>query len=267
MSQRDDYPAGAPCWVDTLQPDPHAAAHFYGALFGWSFDEPAPMPGGNGGHYFIARVDGRMVAGIGQAPDLGSPAVWATHVAVSDLEQSIAAVEHAGGALVTGPGAAEANGRLAVLVDDVGVAFCAWQPGARRGAQLVNVPGTWMMSALHTTSLERARTFYGAVFDWQLEAVPEAPFALWRLPRYEGGEPDQPMPRDVVAVATPTDPDAVPPHWAVNFRVDDTDATANHAVALGGTVLMAPTDTPGFRSAVIGDPQGGVIAVSAPAAR
>ncbi len=33
----------------------------------------------------------------------------------------------------------------------------------------------------------------------------------------------------------------------------------------GGTVLLAPTDTPGFRSAVIADPQGGVIAVTAPA--
>ncbi|MDR6507287.1 hypothetical protein [Arthrobacter oryzae] len=40
---------------------------------------------------------------------------------------------------------------------------------------------------------------------------------------------------------------------------------AGHAVALGGTILMAPMDTPGFRSAVIGDPQGGFIAVSATA--
>lgn len=28
---------------------------------------------------------------------------------------------------------------------------------------------------------------------------------------------------------------------------------------------MAPMDTPGFRNAVVADPQGGVIAVSAPA--
>jgi hypothetical protein len=29
--------------------------------------------------------------------------------------------------------------------------------------------------------------------------------------------------------------------------------------------VLAPIDTPGYRSAVIADPQGGVIAVSAPA--
>lgn len=42
------------------------------------------------------------------------------------------------------------------------------------------------------------------------------------------------------------------------------DATAEQALALGGHVLMAPVDTPAGRSAVITDPQGGVIAVNAP---
>jgi predicted enzyme related to lactoylglutathione lyase len=55
----------------------------------------------------------------------------------------------------------------------------------------------------------------------------------------------------------------VPPHWSVNFGVGDPDAVAQHATSLGGDVLMAPFDTPGFRNAVIADPQGGVIAVSA----
>ncbi len=34
MSERNDYPAGVPCWVDTLQPDPELAMRFYGAIFG-----------------------------------------------------------------------------------------------------------------------------------------------------------------------------------------------------------------------------------------
>jgi uncharacterized protein len=32
MHDRDWYPAGVPCWIDTAQPDPKAAAGFYG---GW----------------------------------------------------------------------------------------------------------------------------------------------------------------------------------------------------------------------------------------
>lgn len=68
-----------------------------------------------------------------------------------------------------------------------------------------------------------------------------------------------------MAVVTATDGVAVPPHWSVNLAVSDADAIAEHAAVLGGTVTMAPMDTPGLRSAVIADPQGGVIAVSAAA--
>ena len=66
-----------------------------------------------------------------------------------------------------------------------------------------------------------------------------------------------------VGELTVTDGIAVPPHWSVNFAVRDADAIAERAIGLGGTIVMAPMDTPGFRSAVIADPQGGVVAVSA----
>src|SRR2546423_230768 len=35
--ERDGYPPGVPCWVDTTQPDPQAAVAFYSGLFGWDF--------------------------------------------------------------------------------------------------------------------------------------------------------------------------------------------------------------------------------------
>jgi hypothetical protein len=55
---------------------------------------------------------------------------------------------------------------------------------------------------------------------------------------------------------------SVPPHWNVNLRVDDSDAIAARAAELGGSVLMPPIDTPGFRSAVLLDPQEGAFSVS-----
>src|SRR4051812_28317739 len=58
MSERDDYPAGVPCWVDTLQADVNAALDFYGQLFGWTFEGPGPLPGGLPGQYFVAQLRG-----------------------------------------------------------------------------------------------------------------------------------------------------------------------------------------------------------------
>jgi len=202
MSERTDYPSGAPCWVETLQPDPDAAAQFYGQLFGWQFDEPKPMPGRLGGEYLAARIAGRLVTGIGQAPASAPTALWSTFISVDSIEAVLTRVADAGGAVIVGPLQAGPDGRLAVVTDPAGVAFGLWQPAERIGAQLVNEPGTWAMSALHTPSPERARSFYSTVFGWQLQPVSGAPLAFWRLPGYVGSGQDQRMPDDVVAVMT-----------------------------------------------------------------
>src|SRR3954447_5698509 len=90
MSERDDYPAGVPCWVDTLQPDVGAALEFYGPLFGWEFDGPGPLPGGMPGQYFVACSGGREVAGIGTLPGgsegTATIAAWNTYVRVDSVE-------------------------------------------------------------------------------------------------------------------------------------------------------------------------------------
>jgi hypothetical protein len=86
---------------------------------------------------------------------------------------------------------------------------------------------------------------------------------LWRLPGYVGGEPEQPVPRDVVGVMIGDEPPGVgQPHWSVDFWVADADATVEHAARLGGTVVLGPFDSPGFRSAVLSDPQGAAFSVS-----
>ena len=269
MSKPDEYPAGVPCWVETLQPDPRAALGFYGPVFGWEFSEPAPMPGGLPGEYFIASIDDRAVAGIGTLPDLGGQSMpaWNTHVRVGCADPAVDRAKSAGGSLVLGPLDVPGNGRLAVLVDPSGAAFSVWEPRGRAGAQLVNEPRTWAMSSLHTPDPPGATAFYGALFGWRSEPIaPDSPVIFFRLPGYVGGEPGQPIPRDVVGVMTAIeegrDRPTVPPHWNVNLKVDDTDVVTAHAAELGGSVLMAPTDALGMRSAVLLDPQGAAFSIS-----
>ena len=50
--------------------------------------------------------------------------------------------------------------------------------------------------------------------------------------------------------------DGVPSHWAVYFGVENADKTVEQAVALGGTLVHGPDDTPYGRLAVLTDPMG-----------
>jgi predicted enzyme related to lactoylglutathione lyase len=147
---------------------------------------------------------------------------------------------------------------MAVLADPAGAVFCVWQASIRHGAQIVNEPSAWAMSALRTPDPQGAREFYRALFGWDAEAFgPDV--TLFRLPGYVGGEPMQPVPRDVVAVMVSGGPE---PAWGVDLWVADAEAVAQTATQLGGTIHVEPHEAQGFRNAVIADPQGAVLSVS-----
>jgi uncharacterized protein len=257
MSERTTYPPGVPSWVTVLHSDPGAARDFYGPLFGWEFKGP-PKP--VDAPYYVAVKDGAEVAGIGSLPEGVSPA-WITEVRVENAEETGRRAEEAGGQLVAGPMDLPPAGRLSVIADPAGAVLTAVEPGERQGAQRVNEPGAWSMSSLRTPDPGGAGKFYGAVFGWETESF--GPATLCRLPGYVGGEPEQPVPRDLVAVMETAEADAEPV-WAVDFWVDDADAAAETAGRLGGRVVVAPhtREEIGFRHAVLADPDDAVFSVS-----
>jgi predicted enzyme related to lactoylglutathione lyase len=254
MSERNGFEQGVPCWVDTWQPDAQAAREFYSELFGWQ--------AGPGDPYERFTLRGRDVAGIGQqSGDWPGPPVpvWTTYVQVDSADAACQAVSEAGGSVLVEPTPSLDGGQIAIVADRAGGALGVWQLGEHGGAQVVNEPAAWSISALRTPDPDRAAGFYGAVFGWEAEQMDPA-ITLFRLPGYIGGEPQQPVPRDVVAVMIAAD-DA-PPSWAVDFWVDDADTIAARVVELGGSVLIAPFDTPISRSAVLVDPQGAAFNVT-----
>jgi predicted enzyme related to lactoylglutathione lyase len=155
---------------------------------------------------------------------------------------------------------------VAVVADPAGAEFGVWQPREHRGAQLVNEPGAWAISQLGTRDPEGSRAFYGAVFGWETDTfdMGQGEITLWRVPGYVGGEPEQPVSREVVGVMVPAsgDPEEVPARWNVDFWVDDIDEAAGRVTRLGGEVVAPPFYTSVGRTAVLADPQGAVFSVT-----
>jgi uncharacterized protein len=277
LLERDGYPAGVPCWVDTGQPDPEAAVAFYGDLFGWQFQDRTPP--GSPQRYFIAQLRGRDVAGIGSQPEGAPPTpAWNTYIRVESADAAAAQAKDAGGSVLMEPFDIGDDGRMSVFSDPSGAAFCVWQPKEFKGAQLVNEPGTWNFSELNTRDVEGAKGFYGALFGWEASSLGDS--AFWRVPGYgdflEQRDPDVRRRmadvgapegfEDAVAWLVPMTSDQSPddtlPHWSITFAVDDADAIADRAANLGGRVLVPPMDAPWVRMAVISDPQGAVFTAS-----
>jgi predicted enzyme related to lactoylglutathione lyase len=263
------YPQGVPCWIDTEQPDIEAAAEFYAGLFGWSFEDVSPP--GAPGRYLIAKLDGHDVAGIASTRERA--AVWSTHVSVEDADAAVRRLVAAGAGVRSAPADVGEGGRGAALSDPEGAEFRIWQARRRLGAQVVNQPGAWNFSDLHTPNPGAAIAFYEDAFGWQVD---DLGFAMMiRRPGYgdhleatvdpdirarQSGLAAPPGFEDAIAWIAATAPDE-PPHWHVSFTVADRDQTVVDATRLGAQILRQD-DTQWTREALIRDPQGAEFTVS-----
>ena len=276
MLERDGYPAGVPCWVDLIQGDLDGTMAFYGRLFDWSFEvrtpEGAPM------RYAYALLDGLLVAGVGGPPTGDAdPSLWTSYIWVESADDAVAAVEANGGRVVAPPTDIPHSGRAAVCADPAGAVFGLWQAAGNRGAQLVNAPGSWNFSQLHTPDPGAAERFYGAVLGWvcdPLEMSAGEKAWMWRVPGYGDflaerdpeirarQEADQAPGgfADAVALMDRSTDDTA--HWSVTFAVADADAAFARATDLGAAVVTPLFDTDYTRMGTVKDPQGAILTLS-----
>ena len=253
MTTRDDaWPDGTPAWVDLMVPDRHAARDFYGALFGWEFDEGSPETG----YYTTCLRQGRPAAGIGEAPPGGEapPPVWTTYLATSDAGAAAKRISQAGGAVMMEPMQVMEFGSMAVVADPTGAVFGLWQAGQHKGAGIANEPGTLTWNECMTRDFESAKAFYTNVFGFTTQDMSGDGFTYNTLEldgQTVGGLGDLGQ----------TVPPEVPAHWMTYFAVEDTDATAAKAGELGGTVRSEARDSEFGRIAVLEGPSGEVFSV------
>lgn len=110
-------------WIDLTVADGTALRDFYQAVVGWRV-EGVEMGGYQ--DFCMSPEEGGPVAGVCHARggNVGLPAQWLIYITVANLEQSLAAVEARGGAIVRSTKTLGGHGRFAVVRDPAG-AVCA----------------------------------------------------------------------------------------------------------------------------------------------
>ncbi len=251
MPTRDTpWPDGTPCWVDIGVPDIEAAKAFYTELLGWEYVGGDEQYGG----YTSAQLGGRMVAGLGPQQDPSDPPRWTTYFAADDAAATAAKIKEAGGSVIVEPMEVGPMGTMVIARDPQGNVFGLWQSGQHTGYQIHNEPGALAWNEAMVGDTAAAKQFYSAVFGFRFEQMgPEAGGGDMDYATFSTGA----NPLGGLGAADPS----MPKGWLTCFSVASTDAAVATVEARGGTVTMAPMDTPFGRFAVVADPWGAAFEV------
>ena len=103
---------------------------------------------------------------------------------------------------------------------------------------------------LMTTDVNKAKAFYGELFDWQLEDIPDMDYTLIKVGEGTGG-----------GMMKTVQPDS-PSCWLAYVLVDDANVSTEKARKLGATICKEVTEIPGIGwFSVITDPTGATLAL------
>lgn len=118
---------GTLAWNELNTRDPEAAKAFYGAVFGWSFEDHDMGEMGTYTEWKLGEdsIGGMMDMGNTQMP-AEVPAHWLVYLAVESTDAAVETVKSSGGNVAFGPIDIPA-GRFAVAMDPWGAAFAVIQ--------------------------------------------------------------------------------------------------------------------------------------------
>lgn len=253
-----DRATGKVVWHDLITDTPAASMTFYGELFGWTFETPAAAVGvGGEGAYKLIRHEGELIGGIVDAAALNRDediSQWITVMSVADIDSAAAAVEAAGGEVLTAPTDVGSRGTMAVVAgpDRAIIAFLQTRDGDPEPREPVF--NGWLWDELWTDDLDTTADFFAAVAGLQPDdrAVPDSD-STYRL-LVDGDQPRAGI------LSNPFE--GAPPVWVNYIRVADPAAITARVESLGGRVIVdAQPRNIGGTVAFVAGPSGAGVAL------
>ncbi len=217
-------------WGDLVSQDVATSKAFYGPLFGWTFSDD--------GRYTTVFNQGVPIAGMVVARDANRGTEWIGNLSVTDDDRASSTFGQHGGQVESGPIDAPDRGRIALVSDASGAVLLLVRATGGDPPDAHPVIGGWLWWELWTHDVDRAMDLLMEVAGYQRETIDlrDEPYRVLR---------DRKVRRAGVVEAPPE----VRPTWLPYFRVADTAATVDQAVALGARVIEQND-----RAAILVDP-------------
>jgi predicted enzyme related to lactoylglutathione lyase len=238
-------------WNDLITDDLAAVRNFYGALFGWTFEDA----GRRHGHRYLIAKAGSVYAGgileIEQRSDAGEFSRWLPYVSVDDVDAAVQRATSSGGSVAVAP-TNVSLGRVAAIIDPEGAVIGLARSRIGDPEDVSSGPsvGRIVWTELLANDPQAAAAFYSTVVGYQTRAA-----------QRRGGEYTWFTYHRAERAGVFKNPSATAdPVWLTYFSVDDAAAAAARVQALGGTVVLPAS--PMVREgtiAVVADPSGALL--------
>jgi len=205
-------------WGDLISQDIAASKAFYAAIFGWTFS--------NNGRYTTVFNEGVPIAGMVVARDPNRGTEWIANISVVDVDRASSAFVQHGGKIETGPIDAPDRGRIALVSDKSGAALLLVRATDGDPPEAHPVIGGWLWWELWTHDVDGSMDLLTEVAGYQRETIEfrDQPYRVLS---------DSKVRRAGIVQAPPD----VRPTWLPYFRVANTAATVDQAVALGARLI------------------------------
>lgn len=251
---------GSWIWYELMTPDAEGSKAFYDKVVGWNIQT---THGGDQDYGFIVNADGGMTGGLlhmtKDMTDHGARPCWLGYVGVDNVDESLKAIEAAGGKTLMPARDVEMAGRIAMVADPNGAPFYVMTPtpppgGGESTAFSTDLLGRCSWNELLGTDQKAALDFYTSLFEWSLPA----PMDMGEMGSYQFVAHD-----DVTMGAIMRRPEQAPMSaWIHYFRVADIETAKGAVEANGGSIMMGPMEVPGEDWIIQGtDPQGAFFAL------
>ena len=231
-------------WHDLLTDDPEKAGQFYQALFGWQITYREK--------YAIVRNEGKLIASIlkpNSSHSANKKGLWIPSASVPDIEAAAQQVKAHGGTVLKGPIDMGQRGQAILISDPQRADLVLLNAKGGDPADTAAKIGDWLWDEIWTQNIDATSSFYSAILGYD-ELISSAGYRVFlHNDKWRAG-------------TRRVDNDVKHTQWLPVVRVHDVQASAKHAEELGGTVWVAPKDTPGnANTALIADTTGALLLI------
>ncbi|ROS00288.1 hypothetical protein EDC56_2934 [Sinobacterium caligoides] len=241
LAENQQYRHNEVIWHDLITPNLKKSADFYQQLFGWQFEDTADQ-------YNLIRYQGQLIGGAAEVVTEERASHWLPLISVKDVDATIDPISQQGGKALIPSFKIPGRGTVGVAQDNQGAVFGLIATNAGDPVKPAINNNSWLWHELWSSNISTAENFYQQVFQLSVEEKNIAGIDY----HYFANSHKTP---ELGLINKPSQ--KMPDTLASYIKVKDVRATAERAVALGGSILMTANDKlRGGNVAIIKDPNG-----------